>query len=373
MPPLSLLIKPASGGCNIRCAYCFYHDEAANRSVQSFGQMPPETLETLIRKSLAYADGQCTFGFQGGEPTLRGLDFFRLAVEYEHKYNVKNVRINNALQTNGLMLDSQWARFFKENDFLIGLSLDGPKALHDSNRRDPNGRGTFSRTMRAARLLQSHEVDFNLLTVVTRQVAENITPTYRFFRREGLLYQQYIPCLDPLGEPRGSSEYSLTPEAFAQFLKTLFDLWYRDVAEGRFIYIRYFENILGMLLGRPPESCGLSGRCALQHVIEADGSVYPCDFYCLDEWKLGNILQDDYPELDSSPTAQRFLRESMAVQEGCDGCEYRFICRGGCRRDREPLSPGSQGMQRNYFCQAYREFFAYALPRLRELAGSLRF
>lgn len=373
MPPLSLLIKPASGGCNMHCNYCFYHDETLNRSVPSFGQMSLGTLEILIQKSLAYADGQCTFGFQGGEPTLRGLEFFQKAVDYQHKYNVKNVRINNALQTNGLLLNSQWARFFKDNGFLIGLSLDGPKAQHDSTRRDSKGRGTFSRTMRASQLLQSHGVDFNLLTVVTRQVAESITQVYRFFRREGLLYQQYIPCLDPLGLPRGSSDYSLTPEVFAQFLKALFDLWYQDVAAGRFIYIRYFENILGMLIGHPPEHCGLSGRCAVQHVIEADGSVYPCDFYCLDEWKLGNILNDGYPELDKCLTAQRFLRESMTEQDGCAGCEYQFICRGGCRRDREPLSSGTHGLQRNYFCQAYREFFTYALPRLRELTSSIRF
>ncbi len=272
------------------------------------------------------------------------------------------MRIYNALQTNGLLLDSHWARFFKENGFLVGLSLDGGKALHDSLRRDSQGRGTFSRTMRAARLLESHEVDFNLLTVVTRQAAENITQVYRFLRRQGLLYQQYIPCLDPLGEPRGSSPYSLTPKVFGGFLKTLFDLWYQDVRAGRFIYIRYFENLLGMLLGRSPEHCGLSGRCALQHVIEADGSVYPCDFYCLDQWRLGNILEEDFAALDSAATAQRFLEESLAAPEYCGGCEYRFICRGGCRRDRE-------GLGLNYFCQAYKEFFSYALPRLRELAG----
>ena len=369
MPPLSILIKPASGGCNMRCAYCFYHDEAMNRAVPSYGMMSEDTLETLIRKALDYASGQCTFGFQGGEPTLRGLEFFRLAVEYQQKYNVHNVRIHNALQTNGLVLDGSWARFFKENGFLIGLSLDGGKALHDSLRRDSQGCGTFSRTLRAARLLQSHEVDFNLLTVVTRQVAENITQVYRFFRREGMLYQQYIPCLDPLGEPRGGSDYSLTPELFGKFLKSLFDLWYQDVKAGRFIYIRYFENLLGMLTGRPPEHCGLSGRCALQHVVEADGSVYPCDFYCLDEWKQGNILQDDFTALDKSEAAQKFLRESIALPENCTDCQYRFMCRGGCRRDRELLSAAADSPRRNYFCQAYKVFFPYALPRLRELIG----
>ena len=168
MPPLSLLIKPASGGCNMRCAYCFYHDEAHNRAVASYGHMSLSTLEVLIKKSLDYADGQCTFGFQGGEPTLRGLEFFQQAVEFQRRYNVKNVKILNAIQTNGLTLDSSWASFFKKNNFLIGLSLDGPKAIHDGSRKDTNGRGTFSRTMRAAQLLQSHSVDLNILTVVTR-------------------------------------------------------------------------------------------------------------------------------------------------------------------------------------------------------------
>ncbi len=363
MPPLSLLIKPASGGCNMRCAYCFYHDEAHNRAVASYGHMSLSTLEVLIKKSLDYADGQCTFGFQGGEPTLRGLEFFQQAVEFQRRYNVKNVKILNAIQTNGLTLDSSWASFFKKNNFLIGLSLDGPKAIHDGSRKDTNGRGTFSRTMRAAQLLQSHSVDLNILTVVTRQVAENITQVYRFFRREDLLYQQYIPCLDPICGPRGGSPYSLTPELFAGSLKKLFDLWYQDVTAGRFIYVRYFENLLGMLLSRPPEHCGLSGRCAPQHVVEADGSVYPCDFYCLDQWRLGNILQDSFPDLDKA--AGQFLKDSLSPPADCGDCEYFFICRGGCRRDREPLSP--QG--KNYFCTAYRDFFAYALPRLQALAG----
>ncbi len=367
MPSLSLLIKPSSGGCNIRCKYCFYHDEQLNRETFSYGFMTEETLEILVKKALEYATVHCSFGFQGGEPTLRGLDFFRKAVELQKKYNIHHAQVANAIQTNGMLIDDTWAKFLRDNNFLVGLSLDGTKDVHDQNRLDPEGRGTFNRVLQAAQKLAAQQVDFNLLTVVTNRTADAIAKIYNFYRRSNLLYQQYIPCLDPLDEARGSSPYSLTPEKYARFLKTLFDLWYRDVTAGRFIYIRYFENLVGMLMGRPPESCGLSGQCVIQNVVEADGSVYPCDFYCLDEWRLGNIREEGFREMAAGETAKRFLREGCSGREECRTCAYGFICRGGCRRDREPLAAGG-----SYFCPAYKEFFAYALPRLQGLARSIQ-
>ncbi|MGI5893921.1 MAG: anaerobic sulfatase maturase [Candidatus Merdivicinus sp.] len=366
MPPLNFLIKPASGNCNIRCRYCFYHDITENRDVASYGVMSEETLEILITKALETAEGSCSFGFQGGEPTLAGLDFFRKAVELQKKYNRKHLQVSNAIQTNGMVLNAEWADFLAENHFLVGLSLDGTKEIHDANRIDPVGKGTFNRVLRTAQLLTAHHVEFNVLTVITRQSARYIDRIYSFFRRSGLLWQQYIPCLDPLGEERGSNPYSLTPETFANFLKTLFDLWYRDVKAGNFIYIRYFENLVGMMMGYPPESCGLSGQCVIQNVVEADGSVYPCDFYALDEWKLGNIRTDSIPEMMNGETARRFLAMPREIPEKCRNCRYAFICRGGCRRDREPMRGDTLPL--NYFCPAYEEFFAYALPRLKEIA-----
>lgn len=367
MPSLSLLIKPSSGGCNIRCKYCFYHDEQLNRETFSYGFMSEETLEILIKKALEYATVHCSFGFQGGEPTLRGLDFYRRVVELQKKYNVHHAQIANAIQTNGLLIDDEWAQFLHENRFLVGLSLDGVKDVHDQNRLDPEGKGTFNRVLQAAQKLTAHQVDFNLLTVVTNRTADSITRIYNFYRRSNLLYQQYIPCLDPLEEERGSSPYSLTPEKYARFLKTLFDLWYRDVTAGRFIYIRYFENLLGMLVGRRPESCGMSGQCAIQNVVEADGSVYPCDFYCLDQWKLGNIRTDSIEDMAKCEAAQKFLMEGGSGRGQCQECEYAPICRGGCRRDREPLGEGG-----NYFCEAYKDFFAYAMPRLQDMARTIQ-
>ena len=369
MSSLSLLIKPASGSCNIRCRYCFYRDEQQNRDTYSYGMMTEETLETLIKKALRYATRECSFGFQGGEPTVRGLDFFKKAVELQKKYNVNGARISNAIQTNGIAIDASWAQFFADNHFLVGLSLDGSKEMHDRYRLDPAGNGTYSKVLRAAQLLTAHKVDFNILTVVTGQTADAITRIYNFYRRSGFLYQQYIPCLDPLGEERGGNPYALTPEKYGKFLKTLFDLWYRDLQAGKFIYIRYFENLLGLLLGQRPESCGVSGQCVIQNVVEADGSVYPCDFYCLDEWKLGNIHTDDFPALFQNDTAAEFLAVAGRGMDACHQCEWYPVCRGGCRRDREPILNGTPSL--NYFCPAYQDFFAYAMPRLQEVAGEI--
>ena len=196
MPPLNLLIKPASGRCNMRCRYCFYADETAHREVDDYGLMPEDVLEAMIRKSLAHAEGACTFGFQGGEPTLRGLDFFRRAVELQQKYNVNNVRIDNALQTNGTLINEEWAQFFADNRFLIGLSLDGMAGLHNKNRPDARGEGTLRRVLDTAQLLRRHDVTFNVLTVVTNDTADKLDLVYDFFARHDLRWQQYIPCLD---------------------------------------------------------------------------------------------------------------------------------------------------------------------------------
>lgn len=366
MPPLHFLVKPVSGSCNLRCRYCFYHDVGENRAVQSYGTMSGETLELLIRKALEEAEGSCAFGFQGGEPTLAGLDFFRKAVELQKRYNTRGLAISNAIQTNGMLMDAEWADFLTENRFLVGLSLDGTKELHDRNRLDSAGKGTYSRVLQAAQLLKARGVEFNILTVVTRDSAKKADSLYGFFRRCGFDWLQFIPCLDPLEHRRGGCSYSLTPEDYGHFLKRLFDCWYRDVKAGRFVYIRYFENLVGMLLGNPPESCGMSGRCAVQNVVEADGSVYPCDFYALDQWKLGNIRTDGIREMMESKTARRFLEAAREVPEKCRSCRYYPLCRGGCRRDREAAG-GVLGL--NDFCPAFETFFDYALPRLEEVAA----
>lgn len=365
MSQINMLIKPASSNCNLRCGYCFYHDEAENRSTKSYGFMNEETMEAIVKKALAYATGSCAFGFQGGEPTLAGLGFFKTVVALQKKYNIKNLPITNAIQTNGTLIDDEWASFLAENKFLVGVSLDGYESLHNLYRQDIQGNGTFTRVTQGIEALKRHNVEFNILTVVTAQTAKHIKDVYAFFARQGLVYQQYIACLNPVGCDWGKQRYSLTPELYTRFLKNLFDVWYKDRAEGKFVYNRYFENLAAILLGYQPESCDMNGICSIQYAIEGDGSVYPCDFYMLDEYCIGNINTSSMEEIDRNRDRIGFIQQSAVLPEPCRGCRWLRLCRGGCRRNRITDCKDHSGL--NYFCQSYQEFFPYMLPRMQEL------
>ena len=255
MRELTLLLKPASGQCNARCAYCFYQDVTQKRNQASCGMMTVATLEIILRKALRQAEKGCTIIYQGGEPSLRGLSFYQKAVELQKQHYRSGVSIRNVFQTNGLALDSRWAEFFAEHHFLVGVSLDGIRKTHDACRVDANGRGTFHQVMDTISLFRKYQVDFNILTVVNRETSTNIRRIYEFYQKNRLLYQQYIPCLSPFEKEWDAERYSLSAEAYGSFLNQLFDLWFEDWKQGRQPYIRFFENLIGRLLGVPMESC----------------------------------------------------------------------------------------------------------------------
>lgn len=369
MPPIQLLIKPASGSCNLRCRYCFYHDEMQKREKQNYGFMSFETLEEIVKKTLADCEQQCDFIFQGGEPTLVGLDFYKKLLEFEQKYNIHNVNVMNSIQTNGYQLGEEWAEFFAANNFLVGVSLDGIKYTHDAYRENSVGKGSFGEIMKTLEMFDKKGVDYNILTVVNRRTAERITRIYEFYKKNNWKYQQYIACLDPLGEPKGSQEYSLTPEVYGEFLVNLFDLWYLDLCKGEQPYIRQFENYISLLMGYPPESCDMKGCCSIQHVVEADGSVYPCDFYVMDEYKIGSFLEDSIGEMGNRGLESGFVEASLNRPEECKTCKYAYLCRGGCRRNRQTDEAGHLGQ--NYFCSSYKYFFEKTHSRMEEIARQL--
>lgn len=376
MPALSLLIKPASGNCNMRCRYCFYADELDNREIRSYGKMSLDTMHTIVDKAMEYGDYECTIAFQGGEPTLAGLDFYRDLVAYVTAHeNPKKLKIHYALQTNGYLINEEWAAFLGEKHFLVGVSLDGLKEIHDRYRLDAAGKGTYQRVISAIRLLEKHQVEYNILTVVTAATARNGQKIYNYFKKNHFGYQQYIECLDPIGEEPGQHEYSLTPEKYGEFLKSMFDAWYLDMRSGTYVYNRYFENLMMIMAGQQPESCNMRGVCGKQWVFEADGSVYPCDFYALDQWRLGNIQENSFEEMDEKRDELGFIQWSMRQQEDCQKCRWFGLCRNGCRRNREPVT--AEPTNRNYFCKSYQMFFEYAYPRLEEvyqlyMAGRIR-
>lgn len=328
--------------------------------------MSQETLECIVRKAFDYAEGMCSFAFQGGEPTLIGLDFFKLLLELEKKYNQKEIQVSNIIQTNGYDCNEEWAAFFAENHFLVGISLDGVKHCHDSYRKNPKGEGSFGDIMKTIELLKKNKVEFNVLTVVTNKVAQKAARVYEFYKKNGIEFQQYIPCLDPLMEAPGEQEYSLSPKAYGNFLIELFELWYLDLQQGKQPYIRNFENYIGILAGFPAEACDQRGVCSIQNVIEADGSVYPCDFYVLDEYKLGNVRDSSFTELRNNSVGDEFLQASVPVPEKCKQCRYGKLCRNGCRRNR------MTDENINYYCEAYQIFFDAVYGKMQKIAAGIR-
>ena len=369
MKSISLLIKPVSSECNMRCNYCFYSDISDSRSKKNHGIMNFDILETIVKKALSEASEHCVFGFQGGEPTLAGLDFFRYFIELVARYNINNVKISHTIQTNGLLIDENWAEFFKKNKFLIGLSIDASKKIHDFIRLDCQGKGTHNRTLKAARLLTKHGADFNILSVVTQQLAAHPESAYSFYKQNGFRYMQFVPCIDGFSEAPGANAYSLKPERYGSFLCHIFDLWYTDYINKNYYSIRSFDNYILMLFGAPPESCAMRGVCSAYALIEADGNVYPCDFYAIDEFLLGNIAEKGFEELLCGKKANNFIEPSKHMFPSCNSCNYNFICQGGCRRDREPLTGGE--LSRNRYCESYKMFFEHALPRMAAIARTI--
>ena len=355
MPPLSLMIKPASSLCNLSCEYCFYRDVSEHREHLGFGIMDRDTAYTLIKKSLDFADGEfAAFAFQGGEPTLAGLEFFKFFVDTVNELNTKNSRVFYSIQTNGTTINGEWASFFAENNFLVGLSLDGD---YDGNkfRKKPNGENSYYKITSAAQILTKYNVDFNILTVLTGYCAENGERIYKYFRSKGFKYLQFIPCLRPFGSTEQSELY-MTSEQYGDFLIKVFNLYVKDYVRNEYVSVRQFDNWVRSYLCQPTEQCGMMGYCSHQFVSEANGNIYPCDFYCTDEYLLGNIKDSDLMEMANSQTAKDFIKESLIIPERCKKCNVYPICRaGGCKRTR--LSED--------YCNAYKKFFNSCLPLFR--------
>lgn len=366
MKNVNFLIKPASSLCNLRCRYCFYEDEAANRAQKSMGIMAEDTVQTLLEEAYRAVEpgGAVSFAFQGGEPAVAGLDYFKRFARQARALCPKGVRISFAIQTNGTLLDEEWAAFFRQEHFLVGLSLDGFKDLHNQNRVDAHGQDTWNRVTKAARLLQKHQVEVNALCVVTGACARSSEKAYNELKKLGFDYIQFIACLDPIGMERGKMPYSLTPKAYGQFLCRVFDLWYQDWAKGQYHSVRLFDDYIHILLGDSASTCATCGRCGAYFVVEGDGSVYPCDFYVLDRWRMGKLGETPLPEMADGETARRFLLWGQEKPQECAACRWGRVCNGGCKNDW--VKQG--GEVHNYFCEAFRTLLDHAMPRMMEIA-----
>lgn len=356
---ISVMIKPASSLCNMRCKYCFYHSLAHSREVSSYGIMTADIAENVVKKALDLCDGGSVyFAFQGGEPLLAGKDFFKNFVSLADKYNVKKSKIHYSLQTNGTLIDDEWAEFFASRDFLLGVSLDGDQDA-DRYRVDADLGYTFPAVRKSLDILKEHNVDFNILIVATGYTAKHVESVYRYLTSQGFKYLQFIPCLRPFGD-ESESELYMTVDQYGDYLIRLFNLYVKDYVRGDYTSVRHFDNAVRLFLGEKPEQCGTEGHCSHQFVIEANGNVYPCDFYCLDEWLLGNVTDDSFEDMANSEKAKKFIKESLSCPDKCKSCNLYRMCRaGGCKRTRE---------DRDY-CLAYKKFYNSCLPLFRVFLG----
>jgi uncharacterized protein len=379
-----VLVKPNGPICNLECSYCFYLEKALLYPNTTKWTMPPDVLEEFIRQYIEEQEAPVvSFAWQGGEPTLAGLDFYRQVVAYQQRY-AQGKRVENALQTNALLFDESWASFLSEHRFLVGVSIDGPRECHDRYRLDRGGRPTFDRVKRAINLLQRYGVEYNTMTVVHRYNGDRPLDTYRFLRDTGSRFMQFIPIVERIAEqptPAGLSivppkyhgparvaEWSVQPEQYGRFLCTIFEEWVRkDV--GR-CFIQTFDVALESWTGREPSLCTARVVCGDAMVIEHNGDVYSCDHFVFPEHRLGNVMHESLGEMALS-TAQRSFGNSKAdLPRQCRECDVLFACNGGCPKHRFVVRDDHEPPV-SYLCPAFRLFYRHVDPYMRFMADEL--
>ena len=363
MRQISFLIKPASSLCNLACRYCFYADVSTHRECASMGIMEEKTMKTLIDKALDLSVDQVNFCFQGGEPMMTGITFYKNFVQYVNEKNTSK-KITYAIQTNGTLINDEWVQLFKENHFLVGVSLDGFMENHNRFRKDRTNKGTYHHILQAIRKLEKAQVDYNILTVLTHHLSKKPKELFEFYLKQNFKYIQLIPCLPTLEGNPVLDRYQLTPSDFSSFYKVFFDCWFEEYKKGNYISVTLFDNIIPMYLNIPPQQCGMLGYCQMQFIVEGNGNVYPCDFYVLDQYLCGNIITNPIQDIMKSAIAHSFIKEKHPKSPLCDTCPFVGMCHGNCKR----LSVCYYDEKR---C-GYKEFLEYSQDRMYWIASHLK-
>ncbi len=366
----SILIKPAGPDCNLRCNYCFYRQKSGIYPQSKEHRMKPAVLEKLISEVMQSDSIRPCFAWQGGEPTLMGLDFFKRAIELQIKYGKPGQSVSNSLMTNGVLLDSQWARFLAEYCFLVGISLDGPSEFHDFYRKDEKRRPTHRRVMDAVRLLSDHNVSFNALVLLNDKNVKEPDAVYDFLVGNGIFFLQFVPCVEPGGKGIPAA-FSITPTEYGRFLCKTFDRWADDFPN---VSVRDFDDLLAKYTGQLSGTCTHNEFCGDYLVVEHNGDVYPCDFFVQPSLKLGNITEMPLAEIAQLPAFKTFAenKSRFDLNAPCLKCEWLKFCNGGCQKHRAVLHPEKSVSGPSYFCQAYKMLFKHASHRLGSLAEKLK-
>ncbi|WP_301169663.1 anaerobic sulfatase maturase [Brevibacillus nitrificans] len=385
-----ILAKPIGPLCNLNCEYCFYTEKEALFPEGQNYRMSETVLEAFIQKYIASQNTpEISFVWQGGEPTLMGLDFFRKVIELQNKYK-QGKTISNSLQTNGTLLTREWREFLAQHDFLVGLSLDGPEDIHDHYRVDRGGKPTFHKVLEALTLLKTHGVQFNVLACVTRESSKRAIDVYRFLKEQGVEFIQFIPIVErkpdatavrlglrhavPPALDREEAQqmvgsWTVEPEAYGDFLIQVFDEWVRNDVGS--IHVMNFEWALSSWMGLPPSVCIFSKRCGSAVTMEHNGDLYSCDHYVYPDYRLGNVVTDMPSELMALDQQAAFgASKETTLPKACQTCEVRFACHGECPKHRFLKTPdGEPGL--NYLCAGYKKYFRHIHPYMKAMVQLL--
>lgn len=402
--PESLLVKPAGADCNIACTYCFYREKMALYPETKRPRMSEETLRRMLESYFASWHGprdqepQFSFGWQGGEPSLMGVDFFRTAFDLQRSLAPSGSTIANGFQTNGILMDDRWAQLFNQYQVLVGLSIDGPEPVHDTYRVGLNGSGTHRQVEATVRLFQKHNVQFNALVVVGRHNQDRPQEIYRYLKSLGIMHHQYIPLFE--FKPDGSAyEFSVTSDGWSHFLSGIFDEWYDH--DTRKVSIRHFDSVLELLALGGYNVCTMGGTCSGHLVVEHNGDIFPCDFFVDPQWRLGNVHDraDAIAAAERSPIRRRFAGRKARWNTQCDECPYLHLCSGDCVKYRpdhmadtdaeatgfsprevyrsqvdrtgkhtRPAAAQTERMPLSYLCDGWKQFYDRTYDRFLSLA-----
>lgn len=373
-----VMAKPTGSICNLDCSYCFYLEkEKLYPERKSQWKMDPSTLEAFIKQQIDAQDyPEVTIAWQGGEPTLMGLEFFERAMELVDKHNPERKRIINTFQTNGVLINDAWCSFFKKNNFLIGLSIDGPEEFHDAYRVNRAGKPTHTKVINALNCLKKHGVEFNTLTVVNNLNVHHPIKVYEYLKSLGSTVIQFIPLIERKARTPNQqgltligpdyqleadiTEWSVDSLAYGQFLSEIFKVWVkRDIGS---IWVQMFEQTFAAWCEQPPQMCHFAENCGSALALEANGDVYNCDHYVYPEYKLGNLHETSIREMNLSQQSLDFGRaKRQTLSSDCQKCEFKFACHGGCPKHRFIRSSSGKA-DHNYLCQGYKEFFKNSKP-----------
>lgn len=367
MRPFSLLVKPACGDCNLRCEYCFYLPQRGLYPSTKHHRMSDDVLETMIRTYMATPQPQYAFGWQGGEPTLMGVDFFRRVVELQKKHGRRGATVANGLQTNATLIDDEFARHLARYHFLVGCSLDGPQRMHDRFRLNAGGGGSHADVLKGIEALRRHGAEFNILVLVSQANVHEPEVVYEYLLEQGFYYQQYIPCVE-FDESGAPLPFSISGGEWGAFLCRIFDAWHRQ--DSRRVSIRHFDSVVNYLVTGQHNVCHMGGDCRQYFVVEHNGDLYPCDFWVREHLRLGNVQHTSWEEAYASEAFKQFGSQKTQWHEACTDCTWRVLCMGDCLKHRIPIAGDPRTL--SHLCDGWKAFYAHTHERLEALATQIR-